>query len=89
MAATGSWIAQSSPFLLASGALYAADLDVTSSLEDRLLATKARIIQKFTDAGFTGVTCTDDLTRAEGTWGKASQVATLPGEVTAVWKWQT
>lgn len=74
------------PFTLKSGVLYACTYKL--SFVEKHLATEELIAQRFTDAGFTGVTVDMDASRAEGTWGKPDQDdVSLPDEVVTVWSW--
>lgn len=76
-----------SPFSLKNGTLYAAAIKL-SSLE-KAFASIDLITNKFTTAGFSGVTVTPDKTRVEGTWAQAdADNVSLPSQVTQVWSWQ-
>jgi hypothetical protein len=84
-----SWTKLSAPFSLKSEAQYSAHIHL--GLMERAVATSDMVVQKFTAAGFTEVTCS--LNGADGTvygvWGGPLQEAAvqLPSQVTAVWVW--
>lgn len=80
------WALLEAPFTLKQGTLYACALKF--NLGEKLLATEAMVVQKFIDAGFTGVTVDMSVPRAEGTWGQSDDAGvTLPNEVMDVWEW--
>ena len=81
-----TWTPLQAPISLKQGTLYACALKF--DFGEKLLATEAMVTQKFTDAGFTGVTVDMSVPRAEGTWGQPDDDdVTLPSEVVQVWRW--
>jgi hypothetical protein len=81
-----TWNLLEAPFTLKQGTLYACMLKL--SFGEKIVATADMVAQKFTDAGFTGVTVDMNVPRAEGTWGQPDDAGvTLPSEVVTVWRW--
>lgn len=82
------WVAMQAPYTLTANTQYSAHIHL--SFAEKLVATEAMVVSKFTDAGFTNVTCS--LNGSEGTvcgtWPGDTQVVKLPSEVTEVWVWQ-
>lgn len=84
------WTLLPPPLALAQGKQYSALLHL--GFVEAHLANPGLLIGKFTDVGFTGVTCDDSDTsnpRMLGTWPLPDDAGvTFPEEVKTVWEWE-